>query len=88
MLTGAYSPRRIWEIATQDWGLRTVKRKRMGGKPICLSAVYNLLTNSFYAGILAWEGKTFPGKHPPMVTVDEFDRVFAETEVDEFLPDW
>src|SRR5229473_485406 len=25
MLTGAYSPRRIWEIATQDWGLRTVR---------------------------------------------------------------
>ena len=75
MLTGAYSPRRIWEIATQDWGLRTVKHKRMGGKPICLSAVYQLLTNSFYAGILAWEGKTFPGKHPPMVTIDEFDHV-------------
>src|SRR5712692_9787383 len=75
MLTGAYSPRRIWEIATQDWGLRTVKRKRMGGKPICLSAVYKMLTNPFYAGVLTWEGKTFPGKHPPMVTIDDFDRV-------------
>jgi len=47
----------------------------MGGNPICLSAVYQLLTNSFYAGILAWEGKTFPGKHPPMVTIDDFERV-------------
>jgi hypothetical protein len=47
----------------------------MGGKPICLSAVYKLLTNSFYAGVLAGEGKTFPGKHPPMVTIDDFDRV-------------
>jgi site-specific DNA recombinase len=75
MLTGAYSPQRIWEIATQDWGLRTVKRKRMGGQPICLSAVYKMLTNPFYAGVLAWEGKTFPGKHPPMVTVDDFDHV-------------
>jgi DNA invertase Pin-like site-specific DNA recombinase len=75
MLTGAYTPLRIWEIATQDWGLRTLKRKRMGGKLICLSAVYKMLTNSFYAGVLAWEGKTFPGKHPPMVTIDDFDRV-------------
>jgi site-specific DNA recombinase len=75
MLTGAYSPQRIWEIATQDWGLRTVKRKRIGGKPVCLSAVYKMLTNPFYAGVLAWEGKTFPGKHPPMVTIDDFDRV-------------
>ncbi len=75
MLTGSYKPRRIWEIATREWGLRTVRRKRMGGKPMSLSALYYILTNPFYAGILEWEGKTFPGKHPAMVTVDEFDQV-------------
>ena len=75
MLTGAYSPRRLWEIATQEWGLRTVKRKRIGGKPIALSCLYRILTNPFYAGILEREGKTYPGKHPPIVTLDEFDRV-------------
>jgi site-specific DNA recombinase len=75
MLTGAYAPRRIWEIATQDWGLRTVRRKRVGGKPPSLSAWYYILINPFYAGILELEGKTFPGKHPPMITVDEFERV-------------
>ena len=75
MLTGAESPRRIWETATQQWGLRTVKRKRIGGKPISLSAVYRVLTNPFYAGILEREGKTFPGKHQPMVTVEEFEQV-------------
>src|SRR5579863_9414475 len=65
MLTGAYSPRRIWEIAIQDWGLRTVPRKRIGGNPVTLSAVYRVLTNPFYAGILEREGQTFAGKHPP-----------------------
>src|ERR1019366_2929938 len=75
MLTGAYSPRRLWEIATQEWGLRTVKRKRIGGKPIALSCLYRILTNPFYAGILEREGPTYPGKHPPIVTLDEFDRV-------------
>lgn len=75
MLTGAESPRRLWEITTQKWGLRTVKRKRIGGKPPSLSAIYRILTNSFYAGILEREGKTFPGKHQPMVTIDEFERV-------------
>jgi len=75
MLTGAYTPRKIWEVATQEWGLRTVKRKRIGGKPPSLSAIYRILTNPFYAGVLEWEGKTFPGKHSPIVTVDEFDRV-------------
>lgn len=77
MLTGAYSPRRIWEIATKDWGLRTVPRKRIGGSPVTLSAVYRVLTNPFYAGILEREGQTFPGKHPPMITLDEFAQVRA-----------
>ena len=75
MLTGAYTPRRIWEIATQDWGLRTVRRKRSGGKPISLSAAYRILTNRFYTGVLESEGKLFPGKHRPMVTMDEFEHV-------------
>lgn len=75
MLTGSYSPRRLWELATQDWGLRTVKRRRIGGKPPSLSAIYRILTNPFYAGILEREGKTYPGKHPAVVTVEEFEHV-------------
>jgi site-specific DNA recombinase len=75
MLTGAYPPRRIWEIATTAWGLRTVRRKRTGGKPISLSAMYVILTNPFYAGVLESEGKVFPGKHQPMITMDQFEQV-------------
>jgi DNA invertase Pin-like site-specific DNA recombinase len=75
MLTGAYSPRRIMDIANHEWGLRTVKRKRSGGKVLSLSTVYRILSNPFYAGILQREGKTYPGKHEAMVTLDQFDRV-------------
>lgn len=75
MLTGSYSPRRIWEIATREWGLRTVQRKRIGGKPITLSSLYVVLTNRFYAGVIESEGKLYPGKHRPMVTIGEFERV-------------
>jgi len=75
MLTGAYSPRRICEIAKDRWGLRTRKRKRIGGSPLTLSAIYCILTNPFYAGILLSEGRSFPGKHPPVVKIDEFERV-------------
>ncbi len=75
MATGTYSPRRIWEIATEDWGLRTVKRKRIGGKPPSLSAIYHILTNPFYAGILERKGKTYPGKHQAAVTIEEFEHV-------------
>jgi DNA invertase Pin-like site-specific DNA recombinase len=75
MLTGAYSPHRIMEIANHEWGLRTIKRKRSGGKVLSLSGIYRILSNPFYAGILQREGKTYPGKHETMVTLDEFDRV-------------
>jgi DNA invertase Pin-like site-specific DNA recombinase len=75
MLTGAYSPRRIWEIATREWGLRTKKRKRIGGRHLSLSALHKIFNSRFYAGVLERDGRTYPGKHTPMVTLDEFDRV-------------
>jgi len=75
MLTGVYSPRQLWRMAKDDWGLRTLKRKRIGGAPLCLSAIYRILTNPFYAGLIEWQGKSYVGKHEPMVSFDEFDRV-------------
>ena len=75
MLTGTYTPSRIWEIATQDWGLTSVKRKRIGGNPLALSATYRILANPFYAGVLQRDGKTYPGKHIPMISIDEFKHV-------------
>jgi site-specific DNA recombinase len=77
MLSGSYSPRKIWALATNEWGLRTPQGKRQGGKFITLSATYNILTNPFYAGVLVWKGEMHPGKHQPMVTLDEFERVQA-----------
>jgi len=75
MLTGAYSPRKIQEIASFKWGLRTPRRKKSGGKPVALSALYRLFSNPFYAGVMQWEGKMQPGNHQAMVTLGEFDRV-------------
>ncbi|HUE03656.1 MAG TPA: recombinase family protein, partial [Bryobacteraceae bacterium] len=56
-------------------GFRTIKRKRSGGKVLSLSAVYRILNNPFYAGIITREGKTLPGKHDAIITLDDFDRV-------------
>src|ERR1051326_2919199 len=75
MLTGAHSPMRIRDIAIHEWGLRTLKRKRTGGNAPALSAIYKMFYNLFYTGILEWEGRTYIGKHVPLVTLDEFERV-------------
>lgn len=75
MLTEQANPRRIWEMAGKEWGLTTRARKRIGGAPFTKSAIYKILKNPFYAGVIEWEGKTYPGKHEAMVTLSEFDRV-------------
>jgi DNA invertase Pin-like site-specific DNA recombinase len=75
MLTGAYNPKRIAIMARDEWGFRTPKRKRSGGKPLALSSIYKILSNPFYAGIIVWDGQSYPGKHVPVVTIDEFQEV-------------
>jgi DNA invertase Pin-like site-specific DNA recombinase len=75
MLTEQANPRRIWEMAKNEWGLTTRPHKRIGGLPFTQSAVYKILKNPFYAGVIEWEGTTYPGKHEAMVTLSEFDRV-------------
>ena len=75
VLSGSHSPRSAWRVAREEWSLTTPKRQRTGGSLIVLSAVYKILGNPFYAGVLEWEGRTYRGKHRPMVTLDEFARM-------------
>lgn len=75
MLTGAYSPQRILDTATREWAFRTKLRKRLGGKPLTLSNLYYIFGNPFYSGVLQRDGRTYAGKHVPMVTVHEFEKV-------------
>ena len=75
LLSGSYTVRQITEIAEQDWDLRTIKRKKCGDKPLTYGGVYAMFHNVFYKGVVAYDGKEYPGKHTPMVTEEEFDRV-------------
>lgn len=75
MLSGSHSVPEIRDIASEKWGLRTPRRRRSGGTALCLSAIYGLFRNSFYAGVIEWGGRTYPGKHEPMISLDQFERV-------------
>lgn len=75
MLYGCNSPREIHRLARDEWGLRGRSTKRTGGRPISRSTVYRILSTPFYAGMFFVEGKVYRGKHKPMITVSEFDRV-------------
>ncbi len=76
-LTGVYSPRRITEIARNELGLTTPTRDRIGGGLVALSTVYKMLNNPFYAGLISWKGEIYPGRHDPMLTMEEFERIQA-----------
>ncbi len=77
MLTGNYTPPKILEIANNEWGFKTRawKRKGYGGNPISRSGIYKIFTNIFYAGIIDYYGTHYQGKHEPIITLEEFDRV-------------
>lgn len=75
VLSGTHTPRSIHRMAKMEWGLRTLKRKSQGGALIHLSAVNKVLRNPFYAGVFIWEGRTMVGRHEPMLTLQDFDRI-------------
>ena len=75
MLTGAYSPDKIRALVNGAWGFRN-----RAGQPLPRSTLYYLLTNPFYAGHFEYplrSGRWFRGRHEPVVTEAEYDRVQA-----------
>ncbi len=80
MLTGAYTPPKLLEMATNEWGLRMRPHKRSQSRMMARSNIYHLLTNPFYYGSFEWprgSGNWYQGAHEPMITIDEYDRVQA-----------
>lgn len=77
MLTGNYVPSQILETANSEWGFRTPKKKRSGDVPLSLGGIYRMFSNIFYTGkYFNWSGELYnTGKHPQMITLEEFDRV-------------
>lgn len=79
MLTGNHSAQEILNMANEEWGFRTKKSRKRGGKELSRTAIYKMFTNPFYAGIITWRGEEYPelGKHKQMITPEEYDRVQA-----------
>ncbi len=69
--TGKYSIRRL-EVQAARQGLTTHK-----GCRVSRSSVAQILKNPFYTGDFLWNGKLYPGKHPPLIDKALFDRAQA-----------
>ncbi len=75
VLAETTSPLAMLRIANDEWGLRTKARKRKGGGRLSRTGFYNMLDNPFYAGFIRYEGNLLEGKHRPMVTLADYERV-------------
>jgi hypothetical protein len=42
---------------------------------LVLSTIYKMLGNPFYCGRIVWKGANYSGKHQPVVSAEEFERV-------------
>ncbi len=78
MLSGLHTPHKILDVANTQWGLRTRQTRKMGGRPLSRSAIYQIFSKPFYYGSFEYprgSNQWYQGKHEPMVTQAEFDRV-------------
>ena len=75
LLTGTVSPLHILGLMNGPWGYRTRRFAKSGDKPLSRSGLYRILSNPFYTGIISYKGIEYQGKHEPIITLAEFDRV-------------
>ena len=75
MLTGTYSMAELTHIADKELNLVIPKRKKSGGKAPAYSSVCAMFKNPFYYGKIRFNGTLYDGKHTPMITEEEFNKV-------------
>jgi len=73
MLTGNYHPPKVWEIATNEWGLIG-----KSGKKVARGTIYRIFSDPFYYGAFEYphkSGNWYQGRHEPMITKKQYDRI-------------
>lgn len=75
MLTGTYSMAQLVHIADEELHLTVPVRGKTGGNAVAYSSICAMFKNKFYTGKLVFKGDEYPGKHPAMITEEEFERV-------------
>ncbi|MHB8276447.1 MAG: recombinase family protein [Candidatus Humimicrobiaceae bacterium] len=74
-LTEKYSVAKLIDIANNNFGYKSRKTKRGGGKKLTKTGLYELFANPFYKSEYVLDGKTYKLKHKPMLTEEEWDRI-------------
>jgi len=78
LLSGRMRPVQILRAARDEWGFRTRKTAKTGGRPLSASQLYRLFANPFFMGkIRLTTGETYLGAHERMITAEQFERAQA-----------
>ena len=64
--TGQYSLAKLGKLVSEEFGIHHPK-----------SYLERILKNPFYVGFFVWEGRTYKGTHPPLVSNEVFEQVQA-----------
>lgn len=75
MLTGSYTAPEVLKILNKEWHYTTRKKRKLGGGELSRSAWYKILSNPFYAGLMVFNDKEYKGKHKPLITIAEYNRI-------------
>lgn len=75
LLTGAYSAEEVRRILNNEWGYLMRPRGKTGSTPLTRTTWYGMLSKPFYAGIITYRGEEYKGKHKPLISIDEFNRI-------------
>ncbi|HEX5001764.1 MAG TPA: recombinase family protein [Bacteroidia bacterium] len=74
MLSASYSPMVIKKLINEE-GFLTKRFRHKGGNKMSTSLFYRIFSNVFYTGYFKWNGVVYKGKHPPIITMEQFDQV-------------
>ena len=69
-LGGEYSVSELTRYASETLALKG----KQSGKPLTREAIRRILTNPFYMGKFRYNEKIYDGRHPAMVTEEEFEK--------------
>ncbi len=75
VLSETHSVRDVHRIMHRDWGYCKKPKLNSRSSELGLSSLYNLLSNTFYAGYFTWQGEVYVHDLPRAVLKEEFDRV-------------
>ncbi|MBS1701410.1 MAG: recombinase family protein [Armatimonadetes bacterium] len=75
VLSRIFTPAQVLKKLNEEWGFRTMQKRKTGGKPLSSSAWYDILNSRFYIGVFDWRGIEYKGNHKPLMTAEEFDEV-------------